>query len=407
MKKIIYIVFILLLMGCNSNQPVDNEIVILDVSKSYPEKEILLSDIADITYVQLDDSNKDFIFSGNIGAVSANYIIGTDVRKGDVLVFSKEGKPITKFNHRGGGPEDYTKLMSIVYDEKANDLYTHDMAKIIVYDLEGDYKRTVSLPKGVSLANDYVLFDDKSIVMFDSNKKNVAGLLFQRVNNPPTKEEKEDAMNNYPNPSYLKISKIDGGIEDYINVPEDFFGVDLTVLADIGGKAVKAPALTFHIITHEDGLLLHNHATDTVFLYGYDDSLTPYMIQSPSVKDLNPGVYINTVVDRGGYQFIDLHILKAKLPGPVVTSQLIRDKATGNVFTSKITLTDYKEKYVTINRNTVKNFGNADEGMIIFTVEELYEALAAGHLSGELKAFVEQIPEDNDNNVLAFLKFKY
>ena len=388
MKNLIYVVFSLLLTGCNNNPPVDNNLVILDVSKSYPEKEILLSDIADITYVQLDDSNEDFIFSGNVGAVSTNYIIGADFRKGDILFFSKEGKPISKFNHKGGGPEDYTQLMSIMYHEISNDLYTHDMTKIVVYNSKGEYKRTVSLPEGVMLANDYALFDDKSIVMFDSNKKSIAGFLHQRVNNPPTKEDEKDATNNYPNPSYLKTSKIDGTIEEYINVPEDFFGVDLTVTVDMGGNAAKASAITYHIVNHENGLLLHNHATDTVFLYTLDGSLNPYMVQSPSVKALNPGVYINTVVDRGGYQFIDLHILKVKLPGPVVTSQLIRNKATGEVFTSKITLNDFKGKDITINRNTVRYFQNVDEGLISFTVEELYEALAAGHLSGELKAFV-------------------
>ncbi|MDH6359007.1 6-bladed beta-propeller [Parabacteroides sp. PF5-9] len=391
-----------LLSGC-INTLDDSQVIALDVAKLYTERDIRLEEIADITYLQLDDRDEKFLFRGNIGAISSTYLIGSDPRSGDILFFTRDGKPKHKFNRKGGGPEEYSQLFTFIYDEEKDELFVHERNKIRVYNSSGEYKRVFSLPPESFVMNDYALLDDRSIVLFDMNLKSKANMRHMRLHEDI--EERQEVINEHES-SFIRLSVLDGHVEEYIKVPEDFFGVDLTVLDESSGSPRKIVGRTYHLIRHQEGLLLHNHETDTVYLYKRDHTLVPYMVQTPSVKSLNPGIYINTVVDRGNYQFIELQTLRVKLPGPLLTTHLVRDKKSGAVFTPVITMKDFKGKEMTINRNTVQCIQNANEGLLTFTVDELREAYDAGRLSGELKSFVEQMEEENENDVLVMLRFK-
>jgi hypothetical protein len=237
------------------------------------------------------------------------------------------------------------------------------------------------------------------------NIKTKANMIHMRFDEAISQEELEKTSKNH-NFSFIRLSTTDSHVEEYIRIPEDFFGVDLTVLDESSGSPRRFTGRTYHILTHKNGLLLHNHETDTVYLYDKDYTLTPYMVQEPSVKSLNPGIYINTVVDRGNYQFIELHTLKIQLPGPLVVTNLVRDKISNTVYTPKIVLSDFMGKEITINRTTIQKTQNPDEGLLTFTVDELRKAHGEGRLSGDLKAFVEQMDEENENDVLAILHFK-
>ncbi|MDH6359005.1 6-bladed beta-propeller [Parabacteroides sp. PF5-9] len=388
------------LYGCSVPSG-ESDLIVLDVTKSYPEKRINLEDMADITYLQLDDRNKEYLFRGGVGVIGSNHLVIANYMNGDILFFTKEGKPDHKFNRKGKGPGEYNQLFRFLYDEARDELYVHEMNKIRIYSSAGEYKQLFPFPEQIWI-NDYAFLNDRSIILLDARVQATANLAHQRFRDPVSLEEQEKLKAEHLS-SFLRISGSDGHIQEYIDVAEDFFNVSLIAYDE---KNQPRIGTTPRIIYHTDGLLLHNQETDTVYLYKQDHTLTPFIVQKPSLKSLNPSVYINSVVDRGEYQFIELQTLKVQPSGLLQSTSLVRDKKDGSVYASKIILSDFAGKDIVIDHRTVRPFQNANEGLLTFTVDELREAYDAGRLSGELKSFVEQMEEENENDVLVMLRFK-
>ena len=117
------LIIIELLTSClQSNLSIDG-LPVIDVTKNYPEKEIILSDIANITYLHLNSDNNDFLYKGTIKYITENAIVVNDVESGSVLFFSKDGIPKFRFNRYGNGPEEYLRVHLIVYDETTDDVF--------------------------------------------------------------------------------------------------------------------------------------------------------------------------------------------------------------------------------------------------------------------------------------------
>ena len=115
MKWIITIPAILLfaLAGCGKDKQSTNELITVDVTASYPKKELILQDFMDVEYIPLETKD-DFICQGLVLAIGKDIILARNrVRDGDIFVLD------------------------------------HFSRKISVYDLDGDFKR--SLKRGDEL----------------------------------------------------------------------------------------------------------------------------------------------------------------------------------------------------------------------------------------------------------------
>ena len=69
-RKFIYF-FILVAyftVGCSSEKQPKDDLPFIDSRKNYPEKEIILTDIADVTYLHLSTDNDEYLFQGGIKA---------------------------------------------------------------------------------------------------------------------------------------------------------------------------------------------------------------------------------------------------------------------------------------------------------------------------------------------------
>ena len=105
MKTLTKIVILTALVaGCSSNKQPADGLVSIDVRKNYPEKEILLTDIAGITYLCLNSDDADYLYKGRIHSITGNTIVVVDDVSGSVLFFSKDGMPKSRFNRKGQGP---------------------------------------------------------------------------------------------------------------------------------------------------------------------------------------------------------------------------------------------------------------------------------------------------------------
>jgi len=368
----------------------------IDVTKTYPEKEIILSDIADVTFVYLNSDNDDFLYSGSISCITKNTIVIIDAPSGrpsgKILFFSKEGKPKSQFNHKGQGPEEYSNPRRAIYDEEKDEVFVYSSGDgfIQVYSSAGEHKRKILLPSEL-YTNHFYFFDDESFLIYDAVIQFAANRNREGNNFPPQF---------YSQPC-VRISKTDGKVLEYVNLPTN--DTELVYYAE--GR--KVTMLTRPIISTEKGFLLCNPESDTVFLYDKNKVLTPVICKTPLVKDLNPIIVMNNCMDYGGFQFIDITTLHydPELPARVPIKNLVRNKKTGDVFLQKITLPDYKDKEFIIGYRAESQ--PYEEG-VFFELElvELKQADRENRLSGKLKELVSTLNEDEDNNVFMFVNFK-
>ena len=399
MKKLYSICFLLtaLTYGCSSANSSKKGLPYIDSRKNYPEKELILTDIADVSYLHLNADDRDYLYSGGIRCVTEKTIVVYDNSSHTILFFSKDGKPKSRFNRRGRGGEEYLEADMIRYDETTDDVFVFSTVSrtdyIQVYSSNGKYKRKISIP-GICIYR-VINFDEHSFLVYDLNyyspklhEKQKSSPLAGLITHSPS-----FIFSKYESPFFL-ISKTDGAIIENIKVPEK----DIVLLNPEG-----IPFDPARMIQSPEGVFLCNPDTDTVFLYGKDRSLTPVIYKTPPGIDSYPMVILNNCIDMGRYQFMELvTVCRENREYPI--TYYFRDKKSGDIFKQKIVLPDYKGKVFNIGSYRLGyNFENG----VRFNLDlmELKQALRENRLSGELKDLVATL-KDDDNNVFVFVKFK-
>lgn len=375
--------------GCLPDKQKGDKLAVIDVSKSYPEKETLLTDIADVTYLYLNSDNDDYLYSGRIHSITENTVVVYDNISGSILFFSKDGNPKSRFNRKGNGPEEYLSALQVIYDEAADDVFVARMNIIQVYSSTGEYKRRITMPEG-TVITPIVPFDEHSLFLYDGSKSII-----------PDSNETNATTDGYVSP-FVRISKIDGSVLDYVELPTDPIVLGVQNMDD---RQTVIRGRTSRLVQCKEGVLLCNPETDTVFLYSKDYSLTPVMTKTPSVKTL-PMTYLNNCVDVGQYQFMEVFTVRLEegaFPFPV--NYLMRDKKTGEIFRQKILLPDYKGKEFLFS--PLKSGRDYEYGPIFeLDLGELKQAYDENKLSGKLKELVATLDEDVDNNIFMLVHFK-
>ena len=391
-----------LITGCLSDKLTKDGLAFIDVSKNYPEKEIFLTDIADVTYLYLNSDDDDYLYKGRIHSITENTVVVVDNVSSSILFFSKDGTPKSHFNHMGQGPGEYGNRPEVIYDEKADEVFVYGFSSVIhVYSSTGEHKRTIKLPQGIGI-QELIFFDDYSLFFYD------ASIVFKR----------EWALSNgsdWPTEDYVlpfyRISRTDGEVLDYVELP----GTHLLLGANYSGRWVNAPHL--YSLKCPEGVLLCSAGIDTVFLYSGDKSLTPILYQTPSAASLNPVRFLDICLDRGQYQFIKVitvHDRTIPVREGIVFSDIfpmkyyVRDKKTGEIFSQKFLLPDYKGKEFIIDPFDLYgvNMPFDNEYCIELNLYELKQAYRENRLSGKLKDLVATLNEDEDNNVFILVDFK-
>ena len=391
----LYLIAVMIfIMGCSSSE-LEDSLACIDVTKNYPKKEIILSDIADIKYVHLETENKDYLYKGKIRYISENNIIITDRYTGSILFFSANGKAKSRFNHFGLGPEEYTTIwFQMVYDESEDDLFVKCPEKILVYSSIGEYKRSFNLPQGINAA--IFNFDELSFLGYDSR------ILFQKMN--ISSFEKRSFSTHYRDSSFFRISKTDGKVLDYIALSNN----DINLAYYISNRTAQTVPIYNRVVRCLEGAFLMNHETDTVYLYSKNKSLIPIIHKKPLLQKSEPRRILDNFIDVGQYQYMEVIALceDNSINGKFPPKYYIRDKKIDETFIQKLILPDYKGKNLHISVNNT--FFNGKETIAHFEFEliELKEAYRENKLSGKLKELVATLNEYEDNNVFMFVHFK-
>ena len=394
-KNIFFLLIITLLTSCSHNNFSTDGLTVIDITKTYPEKEFALNNIANISYVHLDSKRNDFLHRGTIKYMTENTIVVNDAASNGILFFSKDGSPKLRINRYGNGPEEYLEMSAIVYDEATDEVFISPTFRnfIQVYSSKGEYKRKLVLPRGVTL-NQMDFFDNQSLIVFDEGRR-----LYKAQ--PKKQGDNMDYLTHLVDSSFFLISKADGHVLEYIQMPTS--QNDLSFKTPNGNPTMN---IATNMVKHAEGFLLCNPETDTVFLYSKNKDLTPIICKIPLVEKLEPKIIINNCIDVDKYQFMEIQTLGYDYYGNRNNNKYyMKDKKTGEIYEQKIVIPDYYGKKITIYPN-LNNFFHENGTHIELDLIELKQANKENRLSGNLKKLVDTLDEMNDNNVFMLVEFK-
>lgn len=117
-------------------------------AKNYPVKKVSLHDIAEVEYVPLEATDHSLLTSDCPSfCLSDEYIVTRSMRNGDIFFFNRSGKHIRTINRKGGGSEEYARIILLSVDFIAEECFVSDGTdRLMVYSFSGDYKRCLSIP---------------------------------------------------------------------------------------------------------------------------------------------------------------------------------------------------------------------------------------------------------------------
>ncbi|MEL7585418.1 MAG: 6-bladed beta-propeller [Prolixibacteraceae bacterium] len=369
-------------VGCKQFST-NNDLITVDVTKSYPEKELILQDFMNVEYILLE-TNKEFVTQGVVMAIGNKYIIVKNwTNDGDIFVFDrKTGKALRKINKMGKGPEEYSHLTYIVLDEQNNELFVDCTIsnKILVYDLFGNFIRSFNHAEDNGYVNVFN-YDTDNLICYNR------WVLYK------------DGENRGSELFHTIISKKDGSVTRNITIP---FDVIKTPFIDEGGRTVTSKVSP--IIPYHDTWLLVETSSDTVYNYiPKENKLIPFLVKKPTV---DPEVFLTmgTLTDRY-YFFITMkkEFDFTKGSGFPLTG-LMYDKQEDAVFEPSVINSDFiKRKKVgmishPLNNNEFAAFQNLE-------AYQLVEAYKNDELKGKLKEIAAGLNEGS-NPVIMVMKYK-
>lgn len=134
MRKLFFLLLVCIGISCRheGTDYVDG-VIVFDNTEDYPELNLMLSDVADVTYVPLKGVGKGFLierllYNGAGVSIDNGEIYITQERQGRVYVFDMAGNPLRKFDRRGRGPEEYGDAITNSWvDQRRGSIYVKGM----------------------------------------------------------------------------------------------------------------------------------------------------------------------------------------------------------------------------------------------------------------------------------------
>ena len=390
MKKInTILVYILLvvLVGCGGNKQSNDDLIIVDVTKSYSsKKELILQDFMDVEYIVLE-TNDDFLNQGFVMDIGKEIILVRNRNNdGDIFVYERQGKALRKINRLGQGGEEYTRALGITLDEENNEMFVNDhyTRRILVYDLYGKFKRSLKYKQGDEslFYTDIFNYDRDYLICYDQFNEKIA---------------------------FVLISKQDGSITKEIKIPfKEKKRSDVSRIDEATGLTYGVSAGNRRSIGPNNGhWLLSEISSDTIYTFLPDYQLHPFFVRTPSVQSMDPEVFLYLRLISERYYFIE-------------TVRKEYDWNTGRGFPRTFMMYDTQEKafwgYTVYNgdysikkeiyMNVLRPINHEIESWQPIEAYQLVESYKKGELKdGKLKEIASKLDME-DNPVIMLIKHK-
>ena len=382
MKHIlIFAIVLLAATGCSQKQ--NDGFITVDVTKSsYPKKEVVLQDIMDVKYIPLE-TNDEFITQGAVEAVGEKYIIVKNYSDGNIFVYDRSGKAIRKINRKGQGGEEYIFCSGITLDEENNEIFVddHRSRKVLVYDLEGNFKRSFKQKQtGGSRSYDNLFnYDKDNLICYDELNKDTP---------------------------FLIVSKQDGSITKEIKVPFKEKKLFFQILRHEKGIRVDGPGPYCRITPFKGNWILLEPSSDTIYTLMPDRNLRPFIARTPPVHKMNPESFLILRLVSDRYYFMESikNVFDFTERRGFPRTHILYDTQEKE-FSSYIMYngdyTNKKEFYMGL-LSPVNSKGEYCASLNAFDLCENYKE---GKLKGKLKDVAAKLGED-DNPVIMLVKPK-
>lgn len=365
--------------GCKQSDIQNDDLITVDVTASYPKKDLILQDFMDVEYIALETTDE-FLCQGCIWAVGKDIIVATNWGDSDghIFIYKRNGKALKKINHKGGSGEEYTGISGVLLDEENGEIFVNDenADKILVYDLEGNFKRRLSVKKEFSLQQMYN-FDRENLICRDDFHGNTGQ-------------------------SFMLISKQDGSITKEIPIP---FKEKKMIMIRTPDKAISGmfyvygPRTSHPIMPYLDDYILTEYSADTLYKYSPDHILKPFIVRTPSVQSMNPEKFLLPSLLTDRYYFM----VTIEKTMDFSTTDLVYDKQEKALFCYKVYNADYTNK-----KEAFLNSKPLNSKILSFQyleVGELVRDYERGKLKGKLKEIAANLDEE-DNPVIMLIKHK-
>jgi hypothetical protein len=388
MKKTntILVITLSVLTGCGGNRQSTDDLITVDVTKSYPEKELILQDIMDVEYVALETTDE-FLTQGYVRDIGKEIILVTNRNNdGDMFLFDRKiGKGLRKINRKGQGGEEYSSITGILLDEDNGELLVNSSAKkILVYDLYGNFKRSFNHTEGASYS-DLFNYDRDHLFCYDYSEYYNIG---------------EDRGKSY----HVILSKQDGSITREIQIP--FKTIITPIVRKDDGMAAAA---VNQIIPHHGNWVLVETSSDTLYRYMPDGRISPFIVRTPSIHAMDPGVFLSVSILTDRYYFMKTirnEFDFEKMTGFPIAELLMYDRQENALFKYTVYNDDYTyntyKRTVNMASRPVNHEIASGQSLEAY---QLVEAYGKGELKGPLKDIAASLDEES-NPVIMLIKHR-
>ncbi len=383
MKKLLFVISVLSIASCGTKQT--SEIPVLDVTKSYPEKKIVLQDIADVEYIALETADNfliDYVF---VRYMDDDILIMNN-QSGDIMTFDRRtGKALHSFNRTGRGPGEYSGgIHSIAVDRKNNEMFMalgtlSDYTPIYAYDLQGNHIRTLRFEDSW-FPRFFHNYDDGHVMMYNDDISQ-------------------------PEP-YKLMSKTD---TVFTLLPVRFEGRDkmaVTQTSENGTMTYSRDNLA--LAKTGEGYVISETGVDTIYRWNTSNGeLLPLMTRTPRFHSMELPIGLYYLAESGDYIF--LRTCERKFDFDTNkgfdSKNLIYDKTDGRFYEGGIVNGDIENNLI------ISPEGNPglSAGVIVIHFEAymLTDLYAEGKLCGKLAEIAAsgRLKED-DNPVLMIATLK-
>ncbi|MDR1154043.1 MAG: 6-bladed beta-propeller [Bacteroidales bacterium] len=374
-------------VGCSGGKQSTDDLITVDVTKSYsPKKELILQDFMDVEYIALETKD-DFYNQGFVEAIGKEIILVKNIKDdGNIFVYDRTGKALRKINRLGRGGEEYAHIYSIILDEDNSEMFVNDYysSKLFVYDLYGNFKRSIVYTEGARYL-DVFDYDRDHLICYDNSIQTKDG----EAGNDPS--------------CYFILSKQDGSIIREIKIP--FEKVKSPIAASGDRQFALYPSANYPILPDQGHWILREASSDTVYRYSPDGRMNPFIVRTPSIQSMSPEIFLFLTVLTDRYYFME-----ALKKGNPTTRQgfpktyFMYDRQEKAFFGYTVYNGDYSTKKE-IYMNALRPVNHEIESWQRLNAEDLVESYRKGELNGRLKEIAATLDEES-NPVIMLVKHK-
>ncbi|OUP09367.1 hypothetical protein B5F34_06890 [Mediterranea sp. An20] len=362
---------------------------VIDLQKDYPEQEVFLQDIADVTYIPLETTDESVL--GVISKIICrnDTLIILDLQQKKVFFFNTEGKYLSSFGHVGGGKTEYAFPYNLCVDPDRREILVYDTPmkfRIVVYDFAGNFIRELKLSEEIS-ADGIYNYDKDYLLAYDVHKLQIPG---------------SGTPSPYP---YCFISKTTGEVTRLPLKVEK--RKNNSYYYDQGnGTTMLSTIQMSPLIMKGSDAVITDFALDTIYRYA-NHVLEPIAIRQGGEDDM--GMLSSTLLISDRYCFLNVTHVQVNPESHQMESSenkvLMCDRETGKVVTVQLANKDIPQmkNYTGFD---MANMSAPDNCFITLYLPDVLYSFDEQHLlSGELKALMSRLDPEN-NPVLMLVKFK-